>query len=177
MAETTQVNLEVGDTVIDSEDPEPDLLIVIRNREEVTISDWTYKIDGETISVNGENPGYKSEENVILTTYTHKLDAEWPKWREAQPSCWFSEISSSKIPIYGFPEGRLTAVAPGELQQWMTLLAKKLKTAGWTVSHELGSLKVSKGKESYRILSNGEINGEGDFNSPLANVVAGFIDH
>lgn len=89
--------------MVDSEDPEPDLAIVI-NVLDVPISDWIV-YGRETVAE--QNPAYDSTDRVVIVAFEHFLDQEWPDWRRNPPPQLFEGVVNRGIKFHAFPQERL----------------------------------------------------------------------
>lgn len=167
--------LSIGDSVIDREDDDPNEAVVIRRSPEETIVDWEHESDGETVTTADENPEYPEDEQLVVVAFRESLESAWPDWQEADPDALFEGAADRDVNRYGFPEGRLEPIEPGELDaEWLDGLGDRLADAGWEVEREPTELVVEQFDERYRIDADGEIAGDGQYQTPLSNLVENY---
>lgn len=169
-------NPALGDSVIDREDDDPNEAIVIWRPDDRTITDWEYDTEsGETLTTAEENPAYSDDERLVVVAYRDALEDGWPDWDDADPEALYDGTGERDINQYGFPEGRLRAIEPGELEaQWLDGLADRLEDAGWGVTREPTELVVEQFGEEYRITADGGVEGEGDYRTPLETLIENY---
>lgn len=164
--------LSVGDSVIDSDDDDPNEAIVLWRPADQTIADWEYETDGGTRTTVEDNPNYPPDAQLIVVAFRSALADAWPDWQDADPDALFEGAGERDITRYGFPERRLEPIEPGALDaQWLDGLADRLANAGWDVTHNTTTLDVQQFGEEYRITANGTVDGDGDHRTPLENLV------
>lgn len=164
--------LSVGDSVIDSLDGDPNEAIVIWRPVDRTIADWEYATADGTRTTAQDNPDYSADEQLVVVAFRSALDSAWPDWQDADSDELFGGAGDRDINRYGFPEGRLAPIEPGELDaQWLDGLADRLADAGWTVTHNTTTLVVRQFGEKYCITADGTVEGDGDYRTPLENLV------
>jgi hypothetical protein len=169
---TTQSSASVcpGDSVIDSADENPNEAVVVWRPDERTIADWEYETDEGTTTTAAENPDHPADEQLVVVAYRDKLERDWPDWQDADDL--YEGTAERDINQYGFPESRLESIVPGELEaEWLDGLAERLEDAGWSVAREPTELVVEQFDEQYRVTAEGTVEGEGDFRTPLENLV------
>jgi hypothetical protein len=174
MTENKEISL--GDSVIDQEDDDPNEAIVVWRPEDRTITDWEYeKESGEILTTAEENPEYSEDEQLVVVAYRNVLVDDWSDWGDVDPGELYEGTSERDINQYGFPEGRLQQIEPGELEaQWLDGLAGRLEDAGWNVTKEPTELIVEQFGEKYRITADGTVEGEGDYRTPLENLIENY---
>jgi hypothetical protein len=161
-----------GDSVIDSADENPNEAVVVWRPADRTIADWEYETDDGTTTTAAENPDHPADEQLVVVAYREKLDRDWPDWQDADPDDLYEGTAERDINQYGFPESRLESIVPGELEaEWLDGLAERLGDAGWSVTREPTELVVEQFGEQYRVTAEGTVEGEGDYRTPLANLV------
>ncbi len=164
--------LELGDSVIDSEDDDPGEAIVIWRPDDGTIADWEYEMDDRTVTTAEENPDYSDDEQLVVVAFRNALDSHWPGWEEVTDEQLYEGTTERDINQYGFPEPRLEPIEPGELEaQWLDGLADRLEGAGWDVTREPTELVVTQFGETYRITAEGTVEGDGNYSTPLENLI------
>jgi hypothetical protein len=169
---TDTEELSLGDSVIDGEDDDPNEAIVIGRPKDRVITDWEYEKEGEIITTAEENPEYPGDEQLVVAAYRDTLDDDWPAWEETDPTELYEGTAQRDINQYGFPEGRLEAIEPGELEaQWLDGLADRLADAGWDVTNEPTELIVEQFGERYRITADASVVGEGNCRTPLETLI------
>lgn len=165
----------LGDSAIDTEDDDPSEAIVIRRPDDETITDWEYEKDDDMLTTAEENPAYPDDEQLVVIAYRNSLEDDWPDWRDIAPERLYEGTSERDINQYGFPESRLRPIEPGELEaQWLDGLADRLRDAGWDVTSEPTELVVQQFGEQYRITAEGAIEGQGDYRTPLENLIENY---
>jgi hypothetical protein len=98
-----------GATVVDGDDSDPDRATVL-TLPGVPISDWTV-FGNETVA--DHNPGYESDEPVVIVVFEHLLDTGWPDWDQAKPNKLFDGVVQRGIKFHAFPKGRLDSHRKG----------------------------------------------------------------
>ena len=117
-SEHTQDDFAIGDTVVDREQDDPDHIAVVVNRPPMAAEDWeAYRVDGEAVTVAGDNPDYDPTANVVVVIYPEDLE-EWDiDWDANSPI----KLGDAPIGIaYAFPPGRLEPVgtySPGQADE------------------------------------------------------------
>lgn len=166
------VSLRPGDSVIDADDDDPNEAIVVWRPTDRTIADWEYQTDDGTATTAAENPDHSGDEQLVVVVFRDQLDRDWPAWQDADPDDLYEGSAERGINQYGFPESRIEPIVPGELEAgWLDGLAERLEGAGWSVTREPTKLVVEQFDERYRVTADGTVEGEGDYRTPLANLV------
>ena len=164
--------LELGDSVIDGEDDDPGEAIVIWRPDDGTIADWEYEMDDRSVTTAEENPAYPDDEQLVVVAFRNALESDWPEWEEVAGGRLYEGTAERDISQYGFPETRLESIEPGELEaQWLDGLADRLEGAGWEVTREPTELVVTQFGETYRITAEGAVEGDGNYATPLKNLI------
>jgi hypothetical protein len=164
--------LSVGDSVIDTEDDDPDEALVIKRYQDQTIDDWEYDTESGTRTAADDNPDYPADEQLVVVAFEWALANAVGDPQDLDPVSLVDTVVEHDIPQYGFPESRLRQIAPGELDaQWLDSLADRFADAGWDVTHNTTELVVTQHDEEYRITADGTVEGEGEFRQPLENIV------
>lgn len=172
---TETQNIDLGDSVIDRDDDDPNEAIVVWQPDDKTITDWEYETDDNTVTTAEANPGYSADDQLVVVAYRDALDDAWPDWEEAAPRELYDGTSERDINQYGFPEGRLQPIEPGELEaQWLDGLADRLDDAGWDVTRDPTELIVEGFDERYRITADGSVDGEGENRTPLETLIENY---
>lgn len=168
----TAGTLSVGESVIDSEDDDPNEAIVIWRPDDQTIADWEYETDAGTRTTADDNPDCPSDAQLVVVAFRSALANAWPDWQDADSDALFGRTGEREINRYGFPERRLERIEPGALDaQWLEGLADRLADAGWEVTHNSTNLVVQQFDEEYRITADGTVAGDGDNRTPLETLV------
>jgi hypothetical protein len=169
--------LAVGDSVIDREDDDPNEAIVVWRPEDRTITDWQHETDDGTVTTADDNPAYSEDEPLVVVVYRSGLDDAWSDWQQTDASDLYEGTGDREINQYGFPEGRLQAIEPGELEaQWLDGLAERLADAGWDVTRNPTELAVEQFGDTYRVTKDGSVEGEGEYRSPLETLIENYRD-
>lgn len=105
-ASKSEYEFSFGDIVHDREDDDPDDAVVV-NIPDVTAEKWSCP-DGKTLSE--ENPGYPTDDNVIVVVFRDTLDEYLPKWPEREDQIPLGRLDENEIPYYAFPSLRLELV-------------------------------------------------------------------
>ena len=164
--------LSLGDSVIDREDDDPNEAIVIWQPEDRTIIDWKYETDAETVTTAEENPAYPDDEQLVVVAFRTSVADEWPDWWDVAPDTLYESTAERDITQYGFPESRLESIESGELDvHWLNGLATRLADVGWDVTQEPTELVVKQFDDEYRITADGRVEGDGEFRTPLKNLI------
>lgn len=102
----------IGTYVIDTEDPEPNLAVVI-NRPPMTCEEWVAYHTPETgeVTVAEDNPEYDATADVIVVAFYEELRAENPEW---SPDDGPFDLGAAEFKPYAFPPGRLEVVDPDD---------------------------------------------------------------
>lgn len=167
--------LALGDSVIDTEDDNPNEAIVIWKPDDKTITDWEYEKDEESVTTAEENPEYPEDERIVVVAYRNSLEDDWPDWQDVDPEELYEGTGEREINQYGFPETRLQPIEPGELDaEWLDGLADRLEGAGWEVTQEPTELVVQRFGEEYGITAEGTVEGEGDYRTPLETLIGNY---
>lgn len=106
MSDTRMAPLSVRDRVIDTEDDDPNA-VVVWNPSEMTIADWEYTTaDGQTTTAEA-NPEYPPDSSLVIVAFEDDLDGHWEGWREADTDSLFDGVCENGVHHYGFPAERL----------------------------------------------------------------------
>lgn len=100
-----------GAFVIDTEDPSPDLAVVVNHPPEAA-AEWELT-DGETVA--DRNPTYPPDAPVLVVSFHEQLseyDPDWKSYGEQNRS--LAELAAAGVGYYAFPRPRLER-APREL--------------------------------------------------------------
>lgn len=170
--------MEPGAYAVDTEDDEPDLAVVVLQREE-PISEVTVSGADADQTVAEDNPEYEPSETAITTAFVESgLNRQWPDWTEATPSELYDGATDHDVKLYTFPEGRLqtltgqeAAVMLAEETVDLSALQERLEGAGWRVESNELLISVTKHDEEYRIYKTGDVDGTGQLRTPLTNLV------
>mgnify|MGYP005851916883 CR=1 FL=1 len=170
--------MEPGAYVVDTEDDEPDLAVVVLQREE-SISEATVSAGDADRTVAEDNPEYDPSETAITVAFVESgLNRQWPDWTESPPSELYEGATDHDVKLYTFPEGRLrtltgqqAAVMLAEETVDLTALQERLEEAGWNVEPNELLINVTKHDEEYRIYKTGDVDGTGQLRTPLTNLV------
>lgn len=163
---------EVGDSVIDSDDDEPDEAVVVDRPDGQTTADWTYETETGTATAADGNPDYPDDEQLVVIVFRSALSEAVPDWQDIDDETLQEKVEAADIKQYGFPESRLEEVEAGAMAaQWLDGLADRFADAGWDVTHKVTELEVSQFDEEYRITADGTVEGEGEYRTPLENIV------
>jgi hypothetical protein len=174
--------MERGEYVIDADDDDPDVAVVV-DRPDVSIDQIPVE-DGDR-TVADDNPEYDADEPAVVVAFAESgLDAQWSDWTDAAPENLAEGVHAHNVPLYTFPESRLSALSDEEaatLQVDTTVdreaLRVRLADADWDIEQvDDGSLLVEKMGEQYRISSTGSVEGEGQIREPLENIVAQYSE-
>jgi hypothetical protein len=165
-------DLSVGDSVIDSDDDDPDEAIVIDIPAGATLEDWEYETDSGTATAADGNPNYPADAQLVVIVFRSALAETVPDWQEIEPEELAEKVDHAGIKQYGFPTGRLERIEPGAMAaEWLDGLADRFADAGWTVTQDDTELTVEQFDEEYRITADGTVEGEGEYRTPLENIV------
>lgn len=165
--------LAVGDSVVDTEDSDPDEAVVIERPSEMTIADWEHETDDGTTTAAAENPEYAPDEQLVVVVFRTALEDLIEDWQTLATDRLSKQVAEHGISRYGFPESRLKPIEPGELEaEWLDSLAERFADAGWKVTHNPTELLLKQYDEKYRITADGEVIGDGEYREPLENIVA-----
>jgi|APHM01.1.fsa_nt_gi hypothetical protein len=171
--EQSAVTFSVGDSVIDTDDDDPDEAIVVNCPADKTITDWEHETDSGTITTAAENPDYPADEPLVIVAFRDALADTLDDWQALNQNALFEQVVEHDINQYGFPAGRLEQIEPGELDaEWLDSLAERFIDAGWDVTHKTTELRLTQYDEEYRITADGTVVGEGEYREPLENIVA-----
>ena len=169
----SETRLSVGDSVVDSEDDDPDEAIVIERPSGQAISEWAHDTESGTATVAATNPDYPADDQLIVVVFRSALNESVPDWQAADPDSLSANAADAGVTEYGFPERRLEPVEPGAVAaRWLDGLADRLTDAGWDVTHDATELSVEQFDESYRITADGDVHGDSEYRTPLENLVA-----
>jgi len=180
-------NFDLGDTVLDREDDDPNSATVI-NCPPVSCDAWD--VGEETVA--DHNSEYDAEADVIVVAFDDDLAEAKPEYDGDEPLL-LAEIG---VPTYAFPPGRLTNVdasgktsddeegsastagaPPLEGFDGVRELKERLEeTSDIDVNREDGEpvLAVTKAGREYRIRADGSVS-DGPFQSRLADVAAEYL--
>ncbi|RLM62554.1 hypothetical protein [Halorubrum sp. Atlit-26R] len=175
-------SFELGDTVLDREDDDPNTATVI-NCPPVSCDAWD--VGEETVA--DHNPAYDAEADVIVVAFDDDLAEAKPDYDGTDPI----PLAEVDIPTYAFPPGRLVNVeasgrecdshranaSPLEGFDGVRELKERLEeTSDVGVHREDGEpvLTITKAGREYRIRSDGSVS-DGPFQSKLADVAAEFL--
>ncbi|MFY4815024.1 hypothetical protein ACOJIV_20365 [Haloarcula sp. AONF1] len=173
---------DVGDTVLDREDNDPNSATVI-NCPPVSCDAWD--VGEETVA--DHNPEYDADADVIVVAFDEDLDEAKPEYTGDEPL----PLAEIDVPTYAFPPGRLVnldasgeedhAPAPGasplEGFDGVRELKERLEeTSDVDVRREDGKpvLALTKAGREYRIRADGSVS-DGPFQSKLADVAAEYL--
>lgn len=170
--------MEVGDHVIDGDDDDPDLAVVV-HRPDATIAECTVAYDGEECTVAEDNPDYPGTDSAVVVAFVESgLDSRWPAWTEPHPAKLHDGARANDVPLYTFPESRLTvldeeeiAAALNAITVNMPALCERLEDADWQVKMDDSVLVAEKMGERYRIHPTGDVKGSGEIRDPLETIV------
>ena len=170
--EHSPVTFSVSDSVVDTEDDDPDEAIVIDRPAGQTITDWEHETDSGTTTAAEENPDYPADEQLIVVAFRDAVAASIDDWQALDGDTLHEQVVEHDITQYGFPESRLEQIEPGELDaQWLDSLADRFVDAGWDVTHNTTKLHLMQYDEEYRITADGTVEGDGEYREPLENIV------
>jgi hypothetical protein len=170
--------MEPGEYVVDTDDDDPDLAVVVADREasidEVTVSD-----PDSDRTVAADNPDYDPSTPAITVAFVESgLNRQWPDWTDAPPSELHAGATENGVKLYTFPAARLrtltgqqAAVMLAEETVDLTALQTRLEEAGWSVEPDDQLITVKKHDEQYRIYKTGDVDGTGQLRTPLTNLV------
>jgi len=164
--------LSVGDSVADTEDDDPDEALVIKRPPEQTIADWEYETGSGTTTTAEENPEYPADDQLVIVAFRSAVADAIDDWQTLEEDALFEAVVDHDINRYGFPESRLEQIESGELEaEWLDSLAERFTDAGWEVTHNTTELVVTQYDEEYRITAHGTVEGDGEYRTPLENIV------
>jgi hypothetical protein len=81
----SETRLSVGDSVVDSEDDDPDETIVIERPSGQAISEWAHDTESGTATVAATNPDYPADDQLIVVVFRSALNESVPDWQAADP--------------------------------------------------------------------------------------------
>ncbi len=170
--------MEPGEYVVDTEDDEPDLAVVVLQRD-APISEVTVSDPDSDRTVAADNPEYDASEPAVSVAFVESgLNRQWPDWTDAPPAALYEGATDHNVKLYTFPEGRLrtltgqqAAIMLAEETVDLTALQTRLEDAGWTVDPDDHLITVEKRDEQYRIYKTGDVDGTGTLRTPLTNLV------
>lgn len=170
--------MEPGEYVVDTDDDEPDLAVVVSNREE-PISEVTVSDPDSDRTVAADNPAYDPSDPAVTVAFVESgLNRQWPDWTDAPPSELYEGATDHDVKLYTFPAARLrtltgqqAAVMLAEETVDLTALEERLAEAGWQVEPGEQLITVTKHDEAYRIYKTGDVDGTGQLRTPLTNLV------
>lgn len=164
--------LSVGDSVADTEDDDPDEALVIKRPPGQTVADWEYETGSGKTTTAEENPEYPSDDQLVLVAFRSAVADAIDDWQVLDEDSLYEQVVDHDTSRYGFPESRLEQIEPGELEaEWLDSLADRFTDAGWEVTHNTTELIVTQYDEEYRITAHGTVEGEGEYRTPLENIV------
>ena len=164
--------LSVGDSVADIEDDDPDEALVIKRPSEQTIADWEYETESGTTTTAEENPEYPVDDQLVIVAFRSAVADAIDDWQALDEDTLYEQVVEHDITRYGFPESRLEQIEPGELEaEWLDSLTERFTDAGWEVTHNTTELIVTQYDEEYRITAHGTVEGDGEYRTPLENIV------
>lgn len=101
-----------GEYVIDTDDPDPDLTVVIHKRD-ATIAAWTVtNPDAEERTVAADNPEYAADEPAIVVSFVESgLNKQWPEWQEAAPETPYEGAQEHAVSMIRFHKRGLLYVS------------------------------------------------------------------
>lgn len=165
-------SLSVGDSVADIKDDDPDEALVIKRPPEQTIADWEYETESGSTTTAEENPEYPADDQLVIVAFRSAVTDAIDDWQGLDEEALFEAVVDRDINQYGFPESRLEQIEPGELEaEWLDSLADRFTDAGWEVTHNTTTLVVTQYDEEYRITAHGTVEGDGEYRTPLKNIV------
>jgi hypothetical protein len=168
----SDADLSVGDSVIDADDDDPDEAIVIEKPAGATIADWEYETDSGTATAADGNPNYPADAQLVVIVFRSALTETVPDWQDTDPDELADRVDNAGIKQYGFPVGRVEKIEPGAMAaEWLDGLADRFADAGWDVNQEETELTVEQYDEKYTITADGTVEGEGEYRTPLENIV------
>ena len=171
-----------GEYVEDADDDNPDLAIVV-SRPDATIADIPVG-DGDR-TVADDNPEYDANEPAVVVAFVESgLDNHWPEWTDAAVGNLYEAAQANNVKCYTFPESRLSTVSEQRAQALrmdtaidVEGLQARLENAGWDVDPTPnGGLSVQKIGEQYQITPAGKVEGDGQVQEPLKNLVAQYTE-
>ena len=171
--EQSAITFSISDSVADIEDDDPDEAIVVNCPADKTIADWEHETDSGTTTAAAENPDYPADEPLVIVAFRDSVADTLDDWQALGSDTLFERVAEHDINQYGFPEGRLEQIEPGELDaEWLDSLAERFTDAGWDVTQKATELHLTQYDEEYRITADGTVVGEGEYREPLENIVA-----
>lgn len=187
--------LRIGDVVHDRDDSDSDAAFVARFPEENADEYIAY----EETTVAEDNPEYPADSDVVVVVFGQDVQFNYPSW-DRLTALESTEIEEAGMRPYSFPAPRLShhysqkrageetsdseesegsdseesEGVNGTVQ--VGALGDRMSVAGWDVRSDGDDLVMEKGGESYRIQPDGVIEGEGDFRTPLENLVDNYTE-
>lgn len=150
--------LSIGDTVVDSEDDDPDGALVV-NLPPVACDDWGVdRGDDEDRTVADDNPSYPADAPVVVVAFRSDLSESHPEYEGEVPLDLPAECKT-----YAFPAPRLDLVddedGDGVPKDLAALRERLAETATVEVVEEGGEhvLAVEKLGAEYRITQDGTV--------------------
>lgn len=179
----SESNMDVGNSVLDTDDVDPDLAIVA-HCPDISIAEWTVTVEGEERPVAADNPTHPADDPVVVVAFVaSRLNSHWPEWTETDPTEFYEGAQANDVPLYTFPESRLTVLddeaVAARLEAGtvdMSVLRVWLVDAEWQINMDTIVLIAEKMGERYRIHPTDDIDGEGEIRNPLENIVQQYID-
>jgi hypothetical protein len=109
-----RASVPFGTYVVDSDDPDPDIAVVV-NRPGVEAQDWDTQRGDSTVAL--DNPQYSPDSEILVVVFWSDLEAWNPDWEELEMTDLSLEtLASEGVPFYAFPSDRLER-APDEMVQ------------------------------------------------------------
>jgi hypothetical protein len=171
---------EIGDRVVDDDDPDPDIARVI-NKPGIPAKDWDSHPDksGEQLTVADCNPEYDPTDLVVVCLFEEQLSEYYPDWDGESPLS-LDEVTGDGITHYAFPKSRLS-ITPSredtrpEPPDGLIQLAEDIRS-GATVdvvwSDNQWNLEINKLGIEYLISATGEIHGQGPHRDDFERMAA-----
>lgn len=104
---THRPEVELGDTVVDTEDTDPDPAIVVK-LPDTPIDDWIV-YGSETVAY--QNPAYDPLERMVVVVFEHLLDDGWNSWDRADRGALYDGVVNRGIKFHAFPHARLETLS------------------------------------------------------------------
>ena len=173
-----------GTLVLDREDDDPDEAVIVWRPEDRSIADWEYEVDGEAYTTAESNPDYPADEQLVLISFLHQLEEQWPDWEAVPPEELLDGVREHDVPRYGFPEGRLmeadadaseadTVEIPVEFE----IIRERLEENGFeaTLDADAAELHVEKYGTEYVVSADGTVEGEAGLRNRVVSIVSRYL--